>query len=242
MFTGVTLEKFSLSPEDVIHTSESKIWIKKWNWDYARAHAFQKHAVDLLTEHPRLRIFIMCNHPRVFTNGRGLQKARKGQTLDLVDFNPADAEMLPYPFFQIERGGGLTFHHPGQFVFYPILKLNPQRLSLSRMIDDVFNHSMDALSDWGLSGLSTENALMGIWKEHKKIASMGIAIEKLTTFHGMALNISGDPEMVTAMKKLNPCGISPETYAAVDEFISVPPHPIEFFSNAFMTRINDAWK
>lgn len=242
MFTPETLIKFDLTFKNIVSENETTVWVKKWNWEYDKALAFQRFAVELLSQHPKKKILIMTNHPHVFTNGRGLQKARKGQTLNLVDFKPELASSLPFLFFQIERGGGLTFHHPGQFVFYPVLKLNPERLSLSSMIDDIFDFSKNILDSWGVEGLTTENALLGLWKGDRKLASMGIAIEKLTTFHGMALNIHRDEKMEKAIRALNPCGISAETYTSVEEMITLPPDALEKFSSEFMERINHGWK
>lgn len=242
MFSETTLTQFHLTTKNLHQTGEHTLWVKKWDWDYSRAHAFQKYCVESLAQHPRLKILIVCSHPRVFTNGRGLQKARKGQTLNLVDFNPNDAQSLPFPFHQIERGGGLTFHHPGQFVFYPILKLNPERLSLSSMIDDVFSATMSVLGGWGISDLSTENILMGLWHGQKKLASLGIAIQRMTTFHGMALNIYRDLVMEAALRKMNPCGISAETYTSVEDLMELPENAMEKFADLFIERINHAWK
>ncbi len=241
MFTASDLLPFNLSPEDVFEQGDL-VWVKKWNWDYEKAHSFQRFCLKKLDSSPRKKVLIVCNHPRVFTNGRGLQKPRKGQVLDLVEFNPALSRELPYPLFQIERGGGLTFHHPGQFIFYPILKLSPLKLSLGQMIDEIFSVTKTILIDWGVTDLSTENVLMGIWKGNQKLASMGIAIEKLTTFHGMALNIFEDRPMMDALKKLNPCGLSATTYTSVDQVLPDKTLSLEAFTDAFIQRINHAWK
>lgn len=242
LLSHTNLSDYSLVSKDISQLDERSILVTKWNWDYSKCHAFQRHCLTILQEFPRMRIFIGCSHPRLFTNGRGLQKPKKGQDLNLVEFKKEDASRLPFPFFQIERGGGLTFHHPGQFIFYPILKLNPTTLSLSKMIDDIFNTSIEVLEDWGLHHLTTENALLGLWHKNQKLASMGIAIEKLATFHGMALNIRQDTVMLDALKALNPCGINAETYTSVEELISLPPHPIEFFSESFFKKVTHAWQ
>lgn len=233
--------RFGLSVEDSSMMDERTLVVVKWNWDYALAHAFQKASVELLQENPRLRVFIICSHPRVFTMGRGLQRPKKGQSLSLVEFN-GDASQLPFPLHKIERGGGLTFHHPGQMIFYPIVKLNPKVLSLSKMIDDVFNMTSEVLAQWGLPGTDTENELLGLWKGNKKLASMGIAIDKLTTYHGMALNLFTDSAMKKAMASLSPCGISPETYSAVDEFVFLPEGSLERFAVDFMKKVKDGWQ
>lgn len=232
---------YGLSIEDTALMDERTLVVVKWNWDYEKAHAFQKASVQLLQDHPKLRVLIVCSHPRVFTMGRGLQKAKKGQTLNLTEFS-GDASLLPFPLHKIERGGGLTFHHPGQFIFYPIVKLNPKALSLSTMIDDIFRMTSETLSLWGLPDTDTGSELLGLWKGDKKLASMGIAIDKLTTYHGMALNLVTDLEMKKAMAALNPCGLNSSTYASVDDYIFLPEGSQERFAVDFLKKVKDGWQ
>jgi lipoyl(octanoyl) transferase len=232
-------KQFGLESKNFITLDERTTIVKKWNWDYSQAHAFQKYSVAHLQENPRERILICCSHPRVLTNGRGLQKPRKGEVLNLKEFRASDYPALPFPLHQIERGGGLTFHHPGQFIFYPIVKLNPQTLSLSKMVDDIFESAMSVLK---IEGLDHQNKLMGLWQDDKKIASMGIAIEKLTTYHGMALNYFKDEEMKKALTLLNPCGMSAETYTSVEEITSNNNLSLDSFTDSFLGRIGHAWK
>jgi len=236
------LSSFDLDASDLAWANEHTLIVKKWNWDYSKSHAFQRYALELVQENP-IRILICCSHPHVLTNGRGLQKARKGEEKpDLVEFNAEDYPNLPFELFKIERGGGLTFHHPGQFIFYPIVKLNPERLSLSQMTDEIFQISIDVLGTLGVQGLHHSKKLLGLWCNHQKLASMGIAIEKLTTFHGMALNLFQDDKMKQALSTLNPCGLSASTYTSAQELHELPPNAREIFTNEFLTRILHAWK
>jgi lipoyl(octanoyl) transferase len=235
------LENYDLTISNVSEFNDRTVVIKKWNWRYELAHAFQRHCLELLQTKPQLRILICCNHPHILTNGRGLQKPRKGEELNLVDFNPALAEKLPYPFFQIERGGGLTFHHPGQFIFYPIIRLNPKVLSLSQMINDIFQAASNTLASWGVDHLTHQHKLLGLWRNERKLASMGIAIERLTTFHGMALNLFRDEEFKNTLRALNPCGLDANTYMAVEEIIPLDKNSLDLFTTQFLTRIKDGW-
>lgn len=241
-FSKLSLNEFGLDESNIHELNGRTILIKKWNWDYGLAHKFQRRCLELLDEMPQTRFLICCSHPRVFTNGRGLQKPKKGETLNLVDFNPALASTLPYPFYQIERGGGLTFHHPAQMIIYPIVRLNPKTLSLSSMIDKLFDEAIDVLKDWGLTGLSHENKLLGLWFGEKKLASMGIAIEKLTTFHGMALNFYRDDEMKLALMRVNPCGLNAETYTSVEELMDLKGKTLDEFADLYLRRLSHAWQ
>ena len=241
-FSKLSLNEFGLDECNIHEMGARTILVKKWNWDYGQAHKFQRACLTLLDEMPQTRILICCSHPRVFTNGRGLQKPKKGETLNLVEFNPAFAPLLPFPFYQIERGGGLTFHHPGQMIIYPIVRLNPKTLSLSSMIDTLFDVAIDVLKEWGLTGLSHENKLLGLWHGERKLASMGIAIEKLTTFHGMALNFYRDEEMKLALMRVNPCGLTAETYTSVEELMDLKGKTLDEFADLYLRRLSHAWQ
>ncbi len=241
-FSQTTLNFFGLNQTHIFELNERTILIKKWNWDYDLCHLFQHHCLKLLEQMPSARIIICCSHPRVFTNGRGLQKPRKGEVLNLVEFDPTLATELPYPIHQIERGGGLTFHHPGQMIIYPILKLNPKTLSLSAMINTLFDVSIDVLNDWGIQDLSHSHKLLGLWSGDRKLASMGIAIEKLTTFHGMALNFHNDLEMKNAIQKVNPCGLNANTYISVEELMDLGGKTLEDFSSEYIKRLSHVWQ
>ena len=239
---SISLKEFGLRDSDLNSIDDRTVVVTKWNWDYALAHKFQREALKVVQETPSLRVLICCNHPEVLTNGRGLQKPRKGETLELREFRAEDHKSLPYPLFQIERGGGLTFHHTGQFIFYPIVKLNPKSLSLSLMIDQIFDFSIYILNGWGVEDLNHTNKLLGIWQGNKKLASMGIAIEKLTTFHGMALNLHENQNMRRALASLNPCGLDANTYTSVEALIKLPSNPLETFQEQFLQRISHEWK
>lgn len=239
---SIILKDFELKDSDLNSIDERTVVVTKWNWEYSLAHKFQRTVLKVVQETPNLRVLICCSHPEVLTNGRGLQKPRKGETLELQDFRAEDHPTLPYPLFQIERGGGLTFHHPGQFIFYPIVKLNPKSLSLSLMIDQIFDFSIEILNSWGIKDLNHTNKLLGIWQENRKLASMGIAIEKLTTFHGMALNIKENENMKKALAKLNPCGLDANTYTSVEALTKLPSNALETFQEQFLQRIVHEWK
>jgi len=238
----LALSDFDLIESNLSWVNEKTLIVRKWNWEYSLAHKFQRRCVELVHEHPGLRVFICTSHPHVLTNGRGLQKPRKGEELKLVDFKPENYPHLPFPLHQIERGGGLTFHHPGQFIFYPITRLNPKSLSLSKMTDEIFEFSMEVLNSWGIEDLGHENKLLGLWwKNDKKIASMGIAIEKLTTFHGMALNLYQDPQMKSALALLNPCGLSSDIYISAEELKTLPENALDKFCDEFLEKVKNGW-
>jgi lipoate-protein ligase B len=71
---------------------------------------------------------------------------------------------------------------------------------------------------------------------------MGIAIEKLTTFHGMALNFYKDEDMRKALNAVNPCGISAETYTSVEELVELKNKTLDQFADNFLQKLTYSWK
>ncbi len=187
-----------------------------WDWDYQAAWEFQKQTVKRVRESNE-KWLIVCSHPMVLTHGRGLQKPKKNQVFELEDFHPEAFPHLPIPFFQIERGGGLTFHHPGQLILYPIVKLHPQRLGLSSLVDNLLLAVKGTLEERGLSELDHSRELLGLWRKQQKIASVGIAIDKMVTLHGLALNVQRFDQLKQKLSMLAPCGMGFDTYTSVEE-------------------------
>ncbi len=200
-----------------------------WDWDYEAAWEFQKQTAQRVRETGE-KWLIACSHPDVLTNGRGLQKPKKGQAFELEDFKPTPGMDLPVPLFQIERGGGLTFHHPGQLILYPIVKLHPQRLGLSTLVDRLLISVKGALEERGIYGLEHERDLLGLWQGPKKLASVGIAVDRMVTQHGLALNVSRFEDLKQKLTRFSPCGMSFSTYTSVEEVTGRPLGPADLLT------------
>lgn len=211
-----------------------------WNWDYLDAWDFQKLTKARVQE-TNERWLVVCSHPDVLTNGRGLQKPKKGQSFQLEDFNPANFPNLPLPLVQIERGGGLTFHHPGQLILYPVIKLHPQRLGLSGLVDNLLLSVKETLTERGLNDIDHSRELLGLWSGAKKLASVGIAVDRMVTQHGLALNVSRFEELKIKLGPLAPCGLGPGTYTSVEELTGRPLTPQDLASEV-TRRFIHAWK
>ncbi|MEC8624552.1 MAG: lipoyl(octanoyl) transferase LipB [Bdellovibrionota bacterium] len=223
-FSGFFKEKvlggFDLSQEDFSFPSE-KVWIiQKWGWDYQKAHDFQWKATQFVKENKSITIFIFCTHPHCFTLGRGLQKHKIPKDLELIDFDPHLKRRLPFPLYEIKRGGGLTFHYPGQWVFYPIVNLMSAKTDVYKIMNWVLEKSKKSIEKvFGIQNLSHEKELLGLWYENQKLASIGIAVTRFVTYHGMALNINCDPKVVEALSLVNPCGLPGKTYTYLESLV-----------------------
>ena len=139
---------------------------------------------------------LLLEHPPVVTLGRGT----KDSSL------PLDAEALRrrgVEVFEVERGGDVTYHGPGQLVGYPIIDLQQHKPDLHwylRRLEDVI---IESLASFGIAAGRREK-YTGVWTRGRKIASIGIHVRQWVTWHGFALNVTTD---LSPFSLLVPCGI-----------------------------------
>ena len=99
-FEEKILNEFKLSIEDFSFPSQ-KVWVvQKWNWDYQLAHDFQWKATQFIKEHKDILLLIFCTHPHCFTLGRGLQKHKVPEGVELIDFDPNLKMKLHFPLYE----------------------------------------------------------------------------------------------------------------------------------------------
>jgi lipoate-protein ligase B len=134
---------------------------------------------------------ILVEHPEVITLGRRLSAA--ANVLAAGDI----------PVVEIERGGDVTYHGPGQLVGYPILKLDGAERDLHLYLRNLEEALIGVCGALGLMG--TRNpGWTGVWIGPRKVASLGIAVRRWVTMHGFALNVATDLGRFAA---INPCGL-----------------------------------
>ena len=136
---------------------------------------------------------MVVEHPPVFTRGR---KSRdESNLLDIGDV----------PVVQVERGGDVTFHGPGQLVLYPIFKLRADERDAPRFIRRLEQWMIDALETIGVPGGYHKRGFSGVWVDEKKVASVGVAVTvDWVTWHGIAVNLTTDLQY---FDRINPCGL-----------------------------------
>jgi len=138
---------------------------------------------------------ILVEHPHVITLGRS--RAALANVLA-----PGGVEVV-----EIERGGDVTYHGPGQLVAYPIVLLGDGERDLHRFLRNLEEAMIRTLAGFGLAA-GREAGATGVWLDgraggRKKIASIGIACRRWVTFHGLALNVTTD---LSYFSRINPCG------------------------------------
>ncbi|MCA9679646.1 MAG: lipoyl(octanoyl) transferase LipB [Kofleriaceae bacterium] len=164
--------------------------------DYRAAWARQLEAVERRKGGDGVDELLVVEHPHVITLGR----SRAAQANVLV---PGDV-----PVVEIERGGDVTYHGPGQLVVYPIVRLEDGERDLHRFLRNLEEAMIRTVARWGIEA-GREPGKTGVWLDgvggsgRKKIASIGIACRRWVTFHGLALNVTTDLAYFT---RINPCG------------------------------------
>jgi lipoate-protein ligase B len=141
-------------------------------------------------------IILLLEHTPVFTLGR-----RGG--LDNLKVSEAFLGMREISLVQVERGGDITYHGPGQLVVYPIVDLRAGKYRIVQFVDRLEEIMIRTLSDWGI--LADRNPInRGVWVGSAKIGSLGIALRRSVSFHGFALNVNISLE---PFGWINPCGL-----------------------------------
>lgn len=231
-----------LDLKELANPIENFYILKKWDFDYLEAERLQQECVAYVNEKPHVSILILCSHNSCFTMGRGLQKIKEDAGIQLVDFDSTID--LVYPLHQIKRGGGLTFHYPGQVVFYPIINLTYHKIGVHDFMFMIMDITKSLLEEmFHLTQFKIRNDLLGLWFDDSsyraKVASIGFAVSKFNTYHGMALSFFNDQEMFKALAGLYPCGIAGNTYSSIESIFQkkLSLEDRELFSNHFEKAI-----
>ena len=141
-------------------------------------------------------VLILVEHPPVITLGRSSKDAH-------LVANPAQLQAGGVEVFEVERGGDVTFHGPGQLVGYPIVDLKRHRQDLHWYLRQVEETLIRALARFGIEG-SRVPKYTGVWTGNRKIASIGVHARDWVTWHGFALNVSTE---LSYFDLIVPCGI-----------------------------------
>ena len=180
-------------------TTDSKRWlsIDFERLDYHKAWALQEKLITARRAGTLpYDIVLFLEHPPVFTLGR-----RGGRECMLV--SDAFLEKAGIPVIQVERGGYITYHGPGQLVVYPIVDLQSARIKVVDFVSGLEDVMLQTAKSWGIAA-KRNDANRGIWVGPKKMGSIGIAIRRGISFHGLALNVKTD---LTPFSWIQPCGL-----------------------------------
>ncbi len=133
----------------------------------------------------------IVEHPAVFTQG---QAGKPEHVLNAGEI----------PVVQVDRGGQVTYHGPGQIVMYPLIDLKRHKVGIKWLVNGIEEALIQTMKAYAIEANRKEKA-PGVYVEGEKIASLGLRVRKGCTFHGLAFNIRMDLE---PFSRINPCGFA----------------------------------
>lgn len=175
--------------------------------DYEEGLKLQRAAFQKVSSGDVGNILLLLEHNPVITLGR---RGKKENLLVEESFLKEKGIGL----YNVERGGDITYHGPGQVVGYPILNLNQNRdiHKLVRSVEDVL---IKVIRLYGIDGKRIKG-LTGVWVGNEKIAAIGMAVKKWISFHGFALNVSTNLDY---FKYIRPCGIDDKGVTSIERIL-----------------------
>lgn len=178
---------------------------------YADAHRLQLELLEARIAGSVGDTLVLTEHHPVVTVGRGA--------------GPPDAALraamaaVAVEVIEVERGGEATYHGPGQLVAYPILALPDGRRDLHRYLRDLEEVVIRVLAELDVEG-TRRPGLTGVWIADRKVCSIGVAVRRWVTWHGLALNVHTD---LSAFAGFRPCGLEPQVMTRLADHAELPP-------------------
>ncbi|MBN2621255.1 lipoyl(octanoyl) transferase LipB [candidate division WOR-3 bacterium] len=139
---------------------------------------------------------LLVEHDHVFTMGKS------GKQENLLVPRPV-LEEKGAAYYEIERGGDITYHGPGQLVGYPIMNIKQGLAGIRPYIEHLEDVIIRTLHDFGIEGM-VRDKMIGVWTNRGKICSIGVAVKRWVSFHGFALNVNTD---LSYFDLIHPCGM-----------------------------------
>lgn len=164
---------------------------------YGEAWALQRALHREVADGARPATLLLLEHPRTLTMGR------RGGWLNLRA-SKAELRAQGYELWQIDRGGDITYHGPGQLVGYPIVNLEAERTDVIAFVRALEHANIGFLRERQVESEAVPK-LTGVWCGTRKITAIGVRVSRWTTMHGFAINLTtslGDFENIV------PCGLT----------------------------------
>jgi len=173
---------------------------------YGDALSLQRRlADDRLAGRLDADLLLLVEHPPVVTLGRGTRETS-------LPLDPEALRRRGIEVFEVERGGDVTYHGPGQLVGYPIFDLRGHREDLHWYLRQLEEALIVALKGLGITG-ERNPGYTGVWTRGRKIASIGVHVKQWVTWHGFALNVTTE---LSPFDLIIPCGIAGVVMTSVE--------------------------
>lgn len=182
----------------LIRNTSSVLWhgVDLGTVPYLEALNLQRKLVETVSRGDLSGVVLMLEHPQVFTLGQrgGMENLRVSQ---------AFLERSGIPVVQVERGGSITYHGPGQLVVYPVVDLKLAGISVVGYVEALEEVMIRTAADWNISA-GRNPAGRGVWAGNAKLGSIGIRVRRAVAFHGLAFNVSVS---MAPFEWIHPCGL-----------------------------------
>ena len=171
---------------------------------------FQEAIDEKLNNKKPVQHLIVCEHPHVYTLGKNAQSSN-------LLLSEEELKSKSISVYEIERGGDITYHGPGQLVVYPIFDLEQLGLGVKKFVYLIEECIIQTLGDFGIMAERIEGRI-GIWidkdgMKERKIAAIGIKCSRHISMHGLALNVNTDMQL---FNHIIPCGISDKAVSSME--------------------------
>lgn len=184
----------------------------------------------------RPNYLLLVEHPPTITIGR------RGRRSDVLA-GDRRLDELDVSLAETNRGGEVTFHGPGQLVIYPIINLRHRGCDLHRYLRDLERWLVRLCRSYGVEA-HADSPDTGVWVGDRKIASIGIAVRRWVSYHGVALNVATD---LSYFGLIVPCGLEGVTMTSLERELETPPALTEvaeraaiYFAEEFSMRLEYA--
>ncbi|CAM3784800.1 lipoyl(octanoyl) transferase LipB [Cohnella lubricantis] len=173
--------------------------------DYGEAWELQKQLVQEIDREERPDSLLLLEHPPTYTIGTDRHPEH-------LLYGPEELRRRGIQVFQIDRGGDITYHGPGQLVGYPLIYLAAEGLDLHAYLRSLEEAIISLLAEFGIVG-GRKPEYTGVWVDDEKIAAIGVKFNRartrkgFVTSHGFALNVKRNVEQ-EGFRGIIPCGIT----------------------------------
>ncbi len=197
--------------------------------DYKEAWNLQKSIHQLRVENKIDDVLFLLEHPHTYTLGKIADKENLVGDKKYLDENNISV-------YDIDRGGDITYHGPGQIVGYPIISLTNWKQDTHKYLRAIEEVIIKVCLEYGLQG-SRVDKYTGVWIEDRKICAIGIKVSRWITMHGFAFNVNTDLNLFNGIV---PCGISDKEVTSLNRELNkefslseVKERIIHHFNNLF---------
>lgn len=176
--------------------------------DYKEAWDLQKETFALRVKNTIPDVIYLLEHPNTYTLGKTADHNNLVGSEEYLSANKISV-------YDIDRGGDITYHGPGQIVGYPIISLSDWKQDTHKYLRALEETIIRTCAEYGISS-GREPKYTGVWVEDRKIAAIGIKVSRWITMHGFAFNINTD---LSFFSGIIPCGISDKDVTSIKKEI-----------------------